>query len=166
MKILPATLILATFGLAAAATADAATVAAPNIACRAEADSKKILEFDAKKDDGGREKFAAAKIASGDCTRLFRGMPVSVDKQDGPLLCVRETGGLDCYWAVADAINRKPPPEAAGRPKPPDGDEKKSGPGGAGGVGRGGGFGLGGGSGGGFGGGSGGGFGGPSSSGQ
>ena len=165
MKIFPATLILATFGLAAAPTADAATVAAPNTACRAEAELKKILEFNAKKDDGGREKFAAAKIASGDCTRLFRGMPVSVDKQDGPLLCVRETGGLDCYWAVADAVNRKPPPEAAGRPGPPDGDEKKGGgggPGGAGGVGRGGGFGLGGGSGGGLGGG----FGGPPGSGQ
>ena len=164
MKIFSATLILATVGLAAAATADAATVAAPNIACRAEADSKKILEFDAKKDSGGRETFSAAKIASGDCTRLFQGMPVSVDKQDGPLLCVRESGGLDCYWAVADAINRKPPAEAAGRPGPPDGDEKKGGGGGpGGGGGRGGGFGPGGGS---SASGFGGGFGGPPSSGQ
>jgi hypothetical protein len=94
--------------LAAPAAAQAATVANPIVGCKAESDSKKVLEFIAKNDATGLEKFKTSKIAGGDCSSLSKGMSVAIDKKDGQFLCVRPTGGFDCFWTAAVAINQNP----------------------------------------------------------
>ncbi len=104
-------LSFATLVLALPTLAAAATVASSNIACKLEADSKKLVDFDAKKDAAGRTKFSAPKLAAGDCSSLPKGMTVDIDKKDGQLLCVRPAGGFECYWAADATINQKPAAE-------------------------------------------------------
>ena len=98
----------ALLALAAPVAAHAATVANSIVGCKAQADSRKALELIAKNDAAGLEKFKAFKIAGGDCSSLSKGMSVVVDKKDGQFLCVRPTGGLDCFWTAAVAINQNP----------------------------------------------------------
>ena len=94
--------------LSGAAAAHAATVANPIVGCKLEANSEKVLEFIAKNDAAGLEKFKTPKIAAGDCSSLSKGMSVAIDKKDGQFLCVRPTGGFDCFWTAAVAINQNP----------------------------------------------------------
>ncbi|MGA2638669.1 hypothetical protein [Methylocella sp.] len=111
MNIWNARLLLAVLVLAFPSIAAAAIVIKPNVACKAEADSKKLLDLGAKNDKAGVDKFSAPKLAAGDCFSLFKAMNVDVDKKDGKLLCVRPTGGFDCYWAADDSINQNPTSE-------------------------------------------------------
>ena len=46
--------------------AQAASVATPIVACKAEADSKKVFEFISKNDTAGLDKFKTSKIPTGD----------------------------------------------------------------------------------------------------
>jgi hypothetical protein len=73
--------------------AEAASVATPIVGCKAEADAKRILEFIAKNDSPGLEKFRTPKITNGDCSFLTKGMPIAIDKKDGQFLCVHPIGG-------------------------------------------------------------------------
>jgi hypothetical protein len=54
--------------------AQAASVATPVVACKAEADSKKAFEFISKNDTAGRDKFKTSKITTGDCSSLPKGL--------------------------------------------------------------------------------------------
>ena len=99
---------VAILALSLPAMAEAASVATPIVGCKAEADAKRILEFIAKNDSPGLEKFRTPKITKGDCSFLTKGMPVAIDKKDGQFLCVHPIGGLDCYWAADIAINQNP----------------------------------------------------------
>jgi hypothetical protein len=92
--------------------AEGATVIKPIVACKAEADSKKVVDFMAKNDISGLDAFSSPRLSSRDCLSLLKGMTVDVDKKDGRLFCVRPTGGLDCYWTVDVAINQKPAAES------------------------------------------------------
>ena len=56
----------ALLALAAPAAAHAATVANSIVGCKAEADSRKALEFIAKNDAARLEEFKTSKIAGGD----------------------------------------------------------------------------------------------------
>jgi hypothetical protein len=85
-------------------TVEAASVIKPIVACKDEADSRKVLDFLGKNDKAGLDKFSAAKLAKGDCLSLSKGIK---------LFCVRPWGGLDCYWtADADINQNAPEPEA------------------------------------------------------
>ena len=96
--------------------AQAASVATPVVACKAEADSKKVFEFISKNDTAGLDKFKTSKITTGVCSSLSKGMAVTIDKKDGQFLCVRPTGGLDCVWAASVTIDENPArPENAHR---------------------------------------------------
>jgi hypothetical protein len=94
-------------------TVEAASVIKPIVACKDEADSRKVLDFLGKNDKAGLDKFSAAKLAKGDCLSLSKGMAVTIDTKDAKLFCVRPWGGLDCYWtADADINQNAPEPEA------------------------------------------------------
>jgi hypothetical protein len=111
--------IIAILALSLPATAQAASVVKPVVACKAEPDAKKILEFIAKNDNSGLEKFRTSKVATGDCSSLSKGMAVTIDKRDGQFVCVRPTGGLDCFWVSDVAINQNPAePEKAQSSRP------------------------------------------------
>jgi hypothetical protein len=86
----------------------AASVIKPVIACREEADSRKVLEFLGKNDKTGLDKFSAPKLTKGDCLSLLKGMEVTIDLRDGKLFCVRPAGSLDCYWTADAGINQNP----------------------------------------------------------
>ena len=104
---------LAALALLLPSMAEAASVIKPIVACKDEADSRKVLDFLGKNDKAGLDKFSAAKLAKGDCLSLSKGMAVTIDTKDAKLFCVRPTGGLDCYWtADADINQNAPEPEA------------------------------------------------------
>jgi uncharacterized membrane protein YgcG len=97
---------LAILALLLPSMAQAASVIKPIVACREEADSKKVLEFLGKNDKAGLDKFSAPKLNKGDCLTLSKGMAVTIDTKDAKFFCVRPTGGLDCYWTVDADINQ------------------------------------------------------------
>jgi hypothetical protein len=99
---------LAILALAFPASAQAASVVNSITGCKPEADTQKLAEFMAKNGSSGLEKFKTAKIKAGDCSFLSKGMAITIDKKDGQFLCVRPSGGLDCFWAPAVAINQNP----------------------------------------------------------
>jgi hypothetical protein len=88
--------------------AEAATVIKPIVACKDEADSKKVLVFLGKNDKAGLDRFSAPKLAKGGCFALSKGMAVTIDTKDAKLFCVRPWGGLDCYWTADADINQNP----------------------------------------------------------
>jgi len=93
------------------ATAQAASIIKPIVACREEGDTQKIFEYLAKNDKAGLEKFSALKLAKGDCLNLSKGMNVTVDVKHPKLFCVRPSGGLDCYWTANANVNENPSAE-------------------------------------------------------
>ncbi|HUB63776.1 MAG TPA: hypothetical protein VL996_04915 [Methylocella sp.] len=118
--------------------AEAASVIKPIVACRDEADSKKILDFLGKNDKAGLDKFSAPKIAKGDCFSLSKGMAVTIDSKDAKLFCVRPTGGLDCYWTADADINQNPSEPQTHQGSPGGGGHRHGGGMGGGGMGGGG----------------------------
>ena len=130
---------LAILALLLPSMAEAASVIKPIVACREEADSKKVLEFLGKNDKAGLDKFSAPKLNRGDCLTLSKGMAVTIDTKDAKLFCVRPTGGLDCYWTVDADINQNASgSEAHQGCQPGGGGHKRGGGGGMGGGGMGG----------------------------
>jgi len=106
--------------------AEAASVIKPIVACKDEADSRKVLDFLGKNDTAGLDKFSAPKLAKGDCLSLSKGMTVTIDTKDAKLFCVRPWGGLDCYWtADADINQNASEPEA--RPATHSGGHRRGG---------------------------------------
>jgi hypothetical protein len=86
--------------------AEAASVIKPIVACKDEADTRKVLDFLGKNDKAGLDKFSAPKLAKGDCLSLSKGMAVTIETKDANLFCVRPRGGLDCYWTADAGINQ------------------------------------------------------------
>ena len=97
---------LAILALLLPSMADAASVIKPIVACKDEADTRKVLDFLGKNDKAGLDKFSAPKLAKGDCLSLSKGMAVTIETKDANLFCVRPTGGLDCYWTADAGINQ------------------------------------------------------------
>jgi hypothetical protein len=97
---------LAVLALLLPSMAGAASVIKPIVACKDEADSRKVLDFLGKNDKAGQDKFSVPKLAKGDCLTLSKGMAVTIDTKDAKLFCVRPTGGLDCYWTADADINQ------------------------------------------------------------
>lgn len=107
--------------IAAPFKAHAAVTKGILLACKEEAD----LRTAAKLRNGGDRKaateFEASKKANGSCIEVPHNTVVGIDQRKPPLVCVRQAGGLDCYWTVLSAIDEystKPvPPREAPPPK-------------------------------------------------
>ncbi|HTV33914.1 MAG TPA: hypothetical protein VME69_12565 [Methylocella sp.] len=128
------------------ATAQAASIIKPIVACREEGDTQKVLEFLGKSDKAGLEKFSTPKLAKGDCLNLSKGMNVTVDVKHPKLFCVRPSGGLDCYWTADANVNENASAEThqgSGSGSHAGGHGRGGGGGGMGGGGMGGGSGSG-----------------------
>jgi hypothetical protein len=97
---------LAFLALLLPSKAEAAGVITPIVACKDEADSKRVLDFLGKNDKAGLDKFSAPKLAKGDCLSLSKGMAVTIEAKDAKLFCVRPTGGLNCYWTADAGVNQ------------------------------------------------------------
>jgi uncharacterized membrane protein YgcG len=118
--------------------AEAASVIKSIVACKDEADSRKVFDFLGENDKAGLDKFTAPKLAKGDCFSLSKGMAVPIDTKDAKLFCVRPTGGLDCYWTADADINQNPAEPEAHQAPHSGGGHKHGGGGGSGGMGGGG----------------------------
>ncbi|MGA9486736.1 MAG: hypothetical protein WBV25_06640 [Methylocella sp.] len=129
---------LAILALLLPSMAQAASVIKPIVACRDEADSKKVLEFLGKNDKAGLDKFSAPKLSKRECVTLSKNMAVDIDSKDAKLFCVRPTGELDCYWTVDADINQNASGSDAHQGAQPGGGGRKRGGGGMGGGGMGG----------------------------
>lgn len=70
---------LAALALLLPSMAEAASVIKPIVACKDEADSRRVLDFLGKNDKAGLDKFSAPKLAKGDCLSLSKGMAVTID---------------------------------------------------------------------------------------
>jgi hypothetical protein len=95
--------------------AHAAAAKATFFACKEQTVFKKPFQHpagqaskDVKEDKAKTEAYFKAKIASGECIQLARGEQVSIDQRDGELSCVRQTGGLNCYWTADNVIELYP----------------------------------------------------------
>ena len=110
-------------GLAAALPfkAQAAVTKSILLACKEEADLRQAAKL---RSGGGDRKpaaeFEAGKKASGGCIEIPRNTIVGIDQRKPPLVCIRLSGGLDCYWTVLSAIDefltkpvapKEPPPK-------------------------------------------------------
>lgn len=117
-----ALLFLSLLSLGCAPAAQAAVARGAVLACRDPAVIKRAFKpIDAKtaKEDAA---FFKAKLSAGECVQLVRDQKVLVDQRDGPLWCVRPSGGLDCYWTLEKAIDLYPAPAPA--PGEPPGKKK------------------------------------------
>lgn len=88
------------------------------LACRDPADIKrafKPINEKTAKEDGA---YFKARLSAGECVQLLRDQQVLVDQRNGPLWCVRPSGGLDCYWTLEQAIDLYPT-KPAGPGEPP-----------------------------------------------
>ncbi|HXY58664.1 MAG TPA: hypothetical protein VEH76_08790 [Methylocystis sp.] len=82
-------------------------VAAP--ACSDEATLKKGYQIPADADGQKAAAYFKGRIDEGECQQFARGQQVTVDERHEPLWCVRPSGGLDCFWTLAKAIDLNPP---------------------------------------------------------
>jgi len=78
------------------------------MACKDQADIKKALQHSSDKDGKATAAYFKTRAESGDCLQLTRGQLVDVDERDGPLWCVRPSGGLDCFWTLEKAVDLYP----------------------------------------------------------
>ena len=116
-----ATIIVIGFAATMPFKAQAAVTKSILLACKEEAD----LRMAAKLRSGGGDRkgaaeFEAGKKASGGCIEIPRNTVVGIDQRKPPLVCIRLSGGLDCYWTVLSAVDeyltapvapREPPPK-------------------------------------------------------
>ncbi len=121
MKAQNARLFLASLALSLlAGSAHAAAMKGEAPACRDEETLRKGLQSLAGKSEKAtgdvaksRQSFFETLYASGECAKLEAGQIVVIDIRHGGLWCVRQAGGLDCLWTLAQAISLTPPKPGA-----------------------------------------------------
>jgi hypothetical protein len=100
--------------------AQAAVTKSILLACKEEADLRQAAKLrSASGDRKAAAEFEAGKKASGGCIEIPRNTVVGVDQRKPPLVCVRQSGGLDCYWTILSAIDEYLTAPVAPREAPP-----------------------------------------------
>ncbi len=78
------------------------------VACRTAADAQTVVALQAKRDKVGAAAVSRPLVASGSCIDLAKGIQVDIDERRAPLMCVRLTGDLSCYWLPAAFVDEHP----------------------------------------------------------
>jgi len=114
--------IIVSIGLAALlpVKAQAAVTKTILLACKEEADLRQAAKLRTAPagDRKPAAEFEAGKKASGNCIEIPRNTVVGIDQRKPPLVCVRLSGGLDCYWTILSAIDEFLTAPAAPREPP------------------------------------------------
>ena len=100
--------IVLAIGFAAAMPlkAQAAVTRSILFACKEEPDLRQAAKLrTAPGDRKAAAEFEAGKKASGACIEIPRNTVIGIDQRKPPLVCIRQSGGLDCYWTVLSAID-------------------------------------------------------------
>jgi len=116
-----AAVLAAAIMMAVPLKAQAAVTKSILLACKEEAD----LRMAAKLRTGGDRKasvdFETGKIKDGACLLMPRDSIVGIDQRKPPFICIRPSGGFDCYWTISSAVDeflvRPPPPKSEPPPK-------------------------------------------------
>ena len=95
---------------------DAAVLKMTTFGCKAEADATKAIGFQVRKDSAGLDKFTAPKVAAGECVAFGRGVSINAETKKPPLVCVRLSGDLNCYWVADSLVDLNPPQTDAPKP--------------------------------------------------
>jgi hypothetical protein len=115
-----ATIFAIGFAIAIPFKAQAAVTKAILLACKEEADLRMAAKLRTGGDRKAASEFEAGKKANGSCIEVQRNAVVGIDQRKPPLVCIRQSGGLDCYWTVMSAVDefltkpvapREPPPK-------------------------------------------------------
>ena len=110
--VLTSVLLLLSLPWATAGRADVLRAAA--VGCSAPADAQKIAVLQSKKDKPGADAIARPLVASRACIDFAKGIKVDVDEKRPPLICVRLTGDLSCYWIAASLLDEHPGEKGSG----------------------------------------------------
>jgi hypothetical protein len=101
--------------------AHAAVTKSTLLACKDEADLRAAVKFRTGGDRKATVDFEKGKIADGSCIIVQQNTIIGVDQRKPPLVCIRQPGGLDCYWTILSAVDEfltKPvPPRTPPAPK-------------------------------------------------
>jgi hypothetical protein len=105
--------------------ADAAVTKTTVLACKDESDLRQAVKLRTGGDRKASTEFEKGKIGTGSCLIITQNSVVGVDERKPPLLCVRPSGGFDCYWTILSAVDEfltkplapKEPPPAKGQGK-------------------------------------------------
>jgi hypothetical protein len=101
--------------------AQAAVTKSTLLACKDEADLRQAVKLRTGGDRKASAEFEMGKISAGNCIIVQQNTTVGIDQRKPPLVCIRQSGGLDCYWTIISAIDElstKPvAPKEPPRPK-------------------------------------------------
>jgi hypothetical protein len=100
-----AVLLASAMLIAMPVSAQAAVTKSTLLACKDEADLRAAVKFRTGGDRKATVDFEKGKIADGSCIIVQQNTVVGVDQRKPPLACIRQTGGLDCYWTILSAID-------------------------------------------------------------
>jgi hypothetical protein len=100
-----ASILAIPFAVATMPAAQAAVTKSILLACKDEADLRTAAKLRTGADRKAAAEFEAGKKASGSCIEIPRNAIVGIDQRKPPLVCIRQSGGLDCYWTVLSAID-------------------------------------------------------------
>jgi hypothetical protein len=90
------------------------------LACKEEADLRQAAKLRiAAGDRKAAAEFEAGKKASGNCIEIPRNTVIGIDQRKPPLVCIRLSGGLDCYWTILSAVDEYLTAPVAPREAPP-----------------------------------------------
>jgi hypothetical protein len=119
--IMRAAVVLAgALAIAVSLNAQAAVTKSTLLACKDEADLRTAVKYRTGGDRKTSAEFEKGKIEAGNCVIVQQNTVVGIDQRKPPLVCIRQPGGLDCYWTIISAIDElltKPVP--ARTPPPP-----------------------------------------------
>jgi hypothetical protein len=86
-------------------SAQAAVTKSTLLACKDEADLRTAVKFRTGGDRKASAEFEKGRIEAGNCIIVQQNTVIGVDQRKPPLVCIRQPGGLDCYWTILSAID-------------------------------------------------------------
>lgn len=100
-----ALLLTSALALGISLSAQAAVTKSTLLACKDEADLRAAVKFRTGGDRKASAEFEKGKIQAGNCVIVQQNTVVGIDQRKPPLVCIRQPGGLDCYWTIISAID-------------------------------------------------------------
>jgi hypothetical protein len=87
------------------AVAQAAVTKSTLLACKDESDLRVAVKLRTGGDRKASADFEKGKIGSGSCLIVPSNSVIGIDQRKPPLVCIRPSGGFDCYWTILSAVD-------------------------------------------------------------
>lgn len=86
-------------------SARAAVTKSTLLACKDETDLRMAVKLRTGGDRKASAEFEKGKISSGSCLIVPQNSVIGIDERKPPLVCIRPSGGFDCYWTILSAVD-------------------------------------------------------------